>query len=201
MCNRYLHVPWILASLIGPFSGCDLASTPPRAKQPHIKLIVSDRTQPIALANIPASEPTPHVPEPSPSEPVKAVLALRPANISPGTKAELLVTVRIAKAHYLHPEADHGGTFTPLKMNAMLPAGVEFVGDWNFPPPEEGRAGVPIYRNSVQIRRAVKVTSLSPETLNVTGVLHYQACNDELCWPPGKLELSTQLTIQAEASQ
>jgi hypothetical protein len=201
MRNRCLHVPWILASLIGPFSGCGLDSTAPRAEQPHVKVIVPDRTQSIAAADVPVADPTPTVPEPSPSEPVKAALASRPASISPGATAELLVAVRIAGAHYLHAEADHGGTFTPLKMEARLPAGVEFVGDWTFPPPVAGRAGVPVYRNSVLLRRSLKVTSPLPQTLNVTGVLRYQACNDDLCWPPGKLELSAPLTIQAEATR
>ena len=112
--------------------------------------------------------------------------------------AELLVVVRIARAHYLHAEADHGGTFTPLRIEASLPPGAEFDGDWDYPAPEAGR--VPAYRNTVLLRRSLKMTSPTPSQ-DATGVLRYQACNDELCWPPGKLELSAPLAIQAEASR
>ena len=112
--------------------------------------------------------------------------------------AELLVAVRVARAHYLHAEADHGGTFTPLRIEATLPPGVEFLGDWSFPAPKKER-GIDIYRTSVPLKRTLKVTS-APADSKVTGVLRYQACNDELCWPPGKLELSAPLSIQAEAT-
>jgi hypothetical protein len=125
-------------------------------------------------------------------------MACRLANLSPGTTGELLVAVRVARAHYLHAEADHGGTFTPLKIEATLPPGVEFIGDWSFPAPETGRGGLPVYRTSVLLKRTLRVTS-PPVTPDVTGVLRYQACNDELCWPPGKLELSAPLPIHAEA--
>jgi hypothetical protein len=128
-------------------------------------------------------------------------MACHPVDLRAGATAELLVAVRIARAHYLHAEADHGGTFTPLKIEATLPPGVEFVGNWIFPSPIAGRAGVPIYRDSVLLKRSLKITSLPPQTLNVSGVLRYQACNDELCWPPGRLELSAPLSIPREASQ
>jgi hypothetical protein len=112
--------------------------------------------------------------------------------------AELLVAVRIARAHYLHAEADHGGNFIPLGIETSSPPGVEFVGDWSFPAPERGSGGVPVYRNSVLLKRTLKFTTPSSLSRDVTCVLRYQACNDELCWPPGKLELSALLPIQAE---
>src|SRR4051794_1190281 len=54
------------------------------------------------------------VPDPSPSEPVKAAMAFRPASVSAGGTAELVVSIRIARAHYLHAARDAGGKFTPL---------------------------------------------------------------------------------------
>jgi hypothetical protein len=193
------HNRWIAWLLIGLGTGCDgspreIPSEPSSAGLPQEQVVAPTQRQPITRAYVDALDP-PAVPEPSPSEPVKAVMACRPSG---RFRAELLVAVRIARAHYLHAEADHGGTFTPLKIEAMLPPGVEFVGDWIFPTPEAGR--VPVYRTSVLLRRSLKITS-PPSSREVTGVLRYQACNDELCWPPGKLELSAPLPIQAEATR
>jgi Disulphide bond corrector protein DsbC len=147
------------------------------------------------VSTAPIPKPDPIAPEPSQSDPVKAVMECRTTS---GNTAELLVAVRIAGTYYLHAEADHGGTFTPLKIEATLPPGVEFVGDWSFPAPTKER-GIEVYRTSVLLKRALKITSATADS-KVTGVLRYQACYDELCWPPGKLELSAPISIQAEAA-
>lgn len=185
-----------LLSLVALLPGCGDGSSTARPDSPVI--VTASQKQPSSASPIVTPIPAPNVAEPSPSEPVKAALACRLASLSPGTTGELLVAVRIAGAHYLHAEADHDGTFRPLEIEATLPTGVEFIGNWIFPAPETGRGGVPIYRNSVLLRRMLKITS-APPTPDVTGVLRYQACNDELCWPPGKLELSVSLPTQAEA--
>ena len=186
----------LFVMLVGHLSGCgNQAMHVERAKRPSEKVVAREQEKPVAIG--PVAEDL-AVAEPSPSEPVKAVMACRLANFSPGTMAELLVAVRIAGTYYLHADADHGGTFTPLKVEATLPPGVEFVGDWSFPAPTKER-GIDIYRTSVLLKRALKVTSAAADS-KVTGVLRYQACNDELCWPPGKMELSAPLSIQAEAT-
>jgi hypothetical protein len=196
------HSRWIASLLIGLGTGCgantrEIPSEPSPAGLPQEQVVAPIQRQPITYAPSDALDP-PAVPEPSPSEPVRAVMACRPSG---RVTAELLVAVRIARAHYLHAEADHGGTFTPLGMEATLPAGIEFAGDWAFPPAEAGRAGVAVYRNFVLLRRSLRVASPPPKTLTVTGVLRYQACNDELCWPPGKMELSAPISIRTEGAR
>jgi hypothetical protein len=193
----------LVALLAAQPCGCGLDSATPPTDPPPAKAATRDHVQPIAKesARVPAPDPSQAVPEPSPSEPVKAVMACRPASHPDGATGELVVVARIARAHYLHAEADQGGTFTPLSIHAALPPGVEFVGDWSFPAPEHGRGGLPIYRDSVLLTRALKVTGPLPPSRVVTGVLRYQACNDELCWPPGKLELSASIPFQAEATR
>ena len=190
---------WMVTLLVALGIGCGGGlrsgdSGPDQSGRPQEPVIARAQQPTVARASSGASD-LPDVPEPTPSDPVKAVMVYRPSGRS---TAELLVVVRIARAHYLHAEADHGGTFTPLRIEASLPPGVEFDGDWDYPTPEAGR--VPAYRNTVLLRRSLKMTySTSPQ--NATGVLRYQACNDELCWPPGKLELSAPLAIQSEASR
>ena len=189
----------LVVMLVGHLSGCgNQAMHVEQDKRPSEKVVAREQEKPADIG--PVAEDL-AVAEPSPSAPVTASMACRPARVKGETTVELLVTVRIARAHYLHAEADHGGTFTPLGMEATLPAGIEFVGDWIFPPPEAGRAGVPVYRNSVLLRRSLRVAFPTLKTLSVTGILRYQACNDELCWPPGKMELSAPLSIQTEVTQ
>jgi len=196
MRKAYLHLPWVLASLVGSLFGCGSNPTIPRAEDLREVVVPRVQTGPI----VPGPEDL-SVPESSPSEPVKAVMKFRPASVSDGSTVELLVDVRIARAHYLHAAGDPGSRFTSLDMEVTLPAGIKFIGGWKFPPPEAGRAGAPVYRNSVLLRRSLKVAStLPPQPLIVAGVLSYQACTDDLCWPPGKTELSATLSTQGEAT-
>jgi len=109
---------------------------------------------------------------------------------------ELRVSVRIARAHYLHADAGDGGKFAPLAIEAELPAGVSAVGDWSFPPPEDAGGGKPVYRDAVLLRLPLAVApDASPGTRTVVATLRCQACNEELCWPPSKLDLSAPLVI------
>lgn len=137
------------------------------------------------------------VPEPSPSEPVAAVMTIRPVRASIGDSVEVLVSVRIASAHVIHAKDDAGGPYFPLDVTATLPEGVEPNGDWRFPTSEKWHGNSPVYRNSVSLRRSLKVVAgPEPRNLMVKGELRYQVCTEELCWPPGKLELSAPLIIE-----
>jgi Disulphide bond corrector protein DsbC len=139
------------------------------------------------------------VPDPSPTEPVTAVMTIRPKVVSVGETAQVLVHIRIASAHFIHAQDEAHGPFVPVAVNATLPAGVEPVGDWQVPKPEKGRGNSLVYRDSVLLRRTLKaVSSSAPQTFTVVGELQYQVCTDELCWPQGKLKLSAPLTIQSQ---
>jgi hypothetical protein len=191
MSRLILRVSWALVLPLGHLTGYG-----PDHASPQATTSAQQKAPAPTLTAAPLPKPDPIAPEPSSNEPVKAVMECRTTG---GDTAELLVAVRIAGTYYLHAEADYGGTFTPLKVEATLPPGVEFVGDWSFPAPKKER-GIEIYRTSVLLKRTLKVTSATANP-KVTGVLRYQACNDELCWPPGKLELSAQLSNQAEATR
>ena len=91
------------------------------------------------------------VPDPSPSEPVTAVMTIRPERASVGETVEVLVHIRIASAHFIHAKDDAGGPFVPVVVNTTLPKGVEPVGDWQAPTPEKGRGNSLVYRNSARV--------------------------------------------------
>ena len=138
------------------------------------------------------------VPDPSPSEPVTAVITVQPERASAGETIEAVVRIRIAGGHFIHAKDEARSPFIPLTMNMTLPDGLEPLGDWQFPAPEKGRGQSLIYRESVLLRRSLRVVSSSePKTLTVMGELQYQVCTEEICWPKGKLKLSAPLMIQS----
>ena len=47
---------------------------------------------------------------------------------------------------------------------ATLPEGVEFAGDWVSPSPEREAVGMPVYRNTVLLRRSLKIISPTPKS-------------------------------------
>ncbi len=127
-------------------------------------------------------------------------MKFRPESLSAGEAAELLVSVRIAPAHYVHAVNNPGEPWVPLAMNVSLPDGVEFAEDWQLPTPEKGHGDALVYRNSVMLRRALRVGAKSAaRDVRVSGKLRYQACNDELCWPTRTMVLSAPLSIREGA--
>lgn len=126
-------------------------------------------------------------------------MVIRPESAKAGQTVELLVAVRIASAHYLHAADDSDTTFVPVAMSLVLPDGIEAVGEWQFPAPISVHGHSMGYRESIFLRRSLKVLPTAlPQTLRLMGALHYQACTDELCWPKGTMELSAPLTIQSQ---
>lgn len=193
------HVRWLVTAASVPLIGCSQDGSMPGAEPP-----APPRVDAAAHDQRATSAPEPEtaglsVAEPSPSEPVKAVMGLRPATAEAGAAAELLISVRIARAHYVHAPGDPESKFAPLSVDLELPDGVTASGEWIFPPPQTRKGGVPEYRDVALLRRSLDVAStLKPQTLTVRGVLHYQACTEELCWPAGKMELSAPLVISTK---
>jgi hypothetical protein len=191
---------WRLLVLFGALSGCGSDSTAQnsidRGAESFGAPTVRRQPDPAAAAATRIKEIS--VPDPTPGEPVTAVMTIHPNHAAAGETVEVLVRVRIASAHFIHASGEAGAPFVPLAVNAKLSAGVEPVGDWQLPPPEKGRGTALVYRDSVVLRRSFRVVSMSAsESLLLTSELRYQVCTDELCWPQGKLQLSASLTIHS----
>jgi hypothetical protein len=141
----------------------------------------------------PIDEEQVSAPEPSASLPVTAVMQIRPAPSGAGDVVDVLVYARIASRHFLHAPDDAEKTFIPVSIELDLPDGVEALGEWQFPAGKMEH-GSRVYRDSVVLRRTLKVDSRKKEQLEkLSARLRYQACTDELCWPPQKIELSANL--------
>ena len=122
--------------------------------------------------------------EPSAANPVKVAMRIRPAAAAPGESVDAIVYARIAPAHYLHAASDSDTTFKPVSIELKLPDTLESSEDWQFPPPIEIHGEARGYRESVLIRRSLRIaTDAKPQTITLSGTLRFQACTDELCWP------------------
>ncbi len=145
---------WLAGVLFGALPGCGPESTAKNsagvsAVQFPAPTVSEIRTDETVVA--PSIEEI-SVPEPSPNEPVTAVMAIRPVHASVGESVEVLVYIRIASAHVIHAKDDARGPYFPLDVTTTLPQGVEPNGDWRFPKPQSWHGNSPVYRDSVVLR-------------------------------------------------
>jgi len=139
------------------------------------------------------------VTEPSPSNPVVAAMKFNPPTARPGGASELLIYVRIARAHYVHASSEAKSTFSPLKVSMQLPKELQGQGSWHYPQPDSKKSsGESVYRNALLLRLPIKIASDVPaSTLEANGKLSFQVCTDELCWPLQSVDVSAPLIIQS----
>ncbi|GEM_PF-3066472 len=137
--------------------------------------------------------------EPSSSRPVTAVMEIIPAEIRKAGSAEVQVRLAIAGAYYIYVSNAVGKPFTPVSLTVMLPDGIEFSGGWLASAPERTKTGELVYTDSVTFRRPLRTGSNAPVgRLFIRGEVHYQACTEELCWPPQTITLSSPLNVRSQ---
>jgi hypothetical protein len=136
------------------------------------------------------------VAEPSAHEPVTVAMKADHAGMNPGETFQLVVRVRIAEGHHIYGPTPKSKTFTGTSVSLDLPAGVEAVSDWSQPAAVQAPDGELIYTNSISFSRSFKTsTAAGSGPISLKGGLHYQVCNDQLCWPPKTIPLSATLAV------
>lgn len=185
-----LHPTWrLILILSGSTIGCGAGAPSPTGSDAGIA------APSLAIASQ-ANAEYPAAPDPTLHEPVTATMVARPERISAGETADLLVSVRIAPGHYVHAASDADTTFAPVTVDVELPEAVEAVGAWEFPSPQSAKNGEHVYRDSLLLRRTLKVPADAlPRTHQLTGRVRYQVCNEELCWPLATIEATARLEI------
>jgi DsbC/DsbD-like thiol-disulfide interchange protein len=117
--------------------------------------------------------------------------------VAPGETFEVLVRVRIAAGHHIYAATPKSKAFTGTRVSLVLPSGVEAVSGWSEPAAVQARDGEMVYTNSVSYSRTFKLGSATVASpILLKGKLRYQACNDQLCWPPKTIPFSATLTVQ-----
>lgn len=145
-------------------------------------------------------EATPAVPSessrPASVQPVMGTMTSLPDRLQAGDAFELRVSVKIDSAHHIYASNTVRSPFVPATLEVALPDGVEALGTWNGPEPKRSRGGECIYTDTVEFRRAFRLqTNVPPGSMSIRGEFRFQACTDELCWPPRTIALATSLRV------
>jgi hypothetical protein len=137
-------------------------------------------------------------PEPTRAEPVKAAMQASAASVSPGGQFEVLVQARILSDYHIYGMDPKVSPFIPTTLKLTLPDGLEAAGEWTGPSPERDKAGVEIYTGTAVFRRAVKASAGGvPKKCSIGVELEYQVCNNDMCYPPKKVELDATVEVAA----
>jgi hypothetical protein len=188
---RFWHYLFGATAIAGLLSCSRANSVESRAEHPDATIVEerSIATEIVGPVQISIDEPTP-------SEPVKAVMEIRPDVAVPGSVIEVLVKVRIARAHYLHAENGSDKTFTPVAIKSELPEGLEPISDWQLSEPTKIHGALVGYLDSILLKRTLNILpNARQQSVVFTADLQYQACTDEMCWPPANIKLSASLVI------
>ena len=136
------------------------------------------------------------VAEPTSSNPVTAGAVLRPAEASPKSTLELLIKVRIAPGHHIFAMEKPGPDRIPTSIALELPSGVAEEGEWTRPAPTKAGSAL-VHQGAVVvfIRRLKISAGTKPGPRTLVARLRYQACNEELCWPPKTIRLEASFKV------
>ena len=128
------------------------------------------------------------------AQPVTAALTIVPADgVKPGQDVELRITLNIPPPWHVYGSTPGPEGQQPLEIDLKLPADVEPLGQWAWPPHERVFAGheVHVYNAGAHVfRRRIRIGDAVTLPLRLTGSLTFQACTPEFCAPVETIELS-----------
>jgi hypothetical protein len=131
-------------------------------------------------------------------QPVTATMETIPSEVGAGDTCEILVRVKIAAAHHVYASNIVGKPFIPITISLTLPKDVEALGDWIGPEPVLRKNGEFVYTDSALFRRRLRVgVNVPPGPLSIKSEMRYQACTEELCWPPRTIQLSSSISVSS----
>ena len=148
--------------------------------------------------NSTTSSPTPQQPRNS-VDVVKATAA--PVEIKPNQTAEATVQVVVQSGYHINanPPTFSYLRATELQLNSTPPISVNFIVYPNpitkkFPFADKPLA---VYEGTTTIKASLKADgSAKAGAQNLSAKLRVQACDDQVCYAPGTLDLSIPLTIK-----
>jgi DsbC/DsbD-like thiol-disulfide interchange protein len=194
---RWLLSAWIVGGIVlGSILGCEKAPVPTPQASNVSKQTPVNKLVPVT---VPSDRPI-LTEEPTPTKPVVAQAALRPAATRNGSKLELAIEVHIAPGWHIYAAEGPTGNAIPTSLKWKLPDGVEAAGEWQYPKTDRGaEEQAEIYEGKVTFRRPLWITERAqPGPLELCGELTYQACNAFRCRPPESLALSAKGEVVAE---
>ncbi|HKO96078.1 MAG TPA: protein-disulfide reductase DsbD N-terminal domain-containing protein [Pyrinomonadaceae bacterium] len=155
-----------------------------------------------STSNQPASAPS------SPAASPKKITSAGVVNAAPqsielpaGTAGEAVVRLTIQKGYHLNANPP---TFSYLKATELVikPAEGITVGKLVYPPALKGKFAfsedaLDVYEGEVQLKAELKADKgASAGSRTLSAILHIQACDDQVCYPPGKIDLQIPVTVK-----
>jgi len=159
------------------------------------------------------SKPTPNSPSESATTPAGSPLARRitsesvikaeaqPAEIPSGGSAEAVVRVTIQSGYHINANPP---TYPYLKATALeiSPADGVSVGFVTYPKAIDKKfafaeSPLAVYEGETELKATLKADkSAKPGQRSISARLRIQACDEQVCYPPGSLELAIPVNIK-----
>lgn len=132
--------------------------------------------------------PSIRVEAPSRTHPVTAAMQTRRVSEDQDAATwNVWIKVSIARGHYIYAAKNKDGPFRPLAIEMPLLDGETIVVDWKLPVSKD-QNGKAVYYDSVIVYRQIRVPIDTSRKLRST--LHYQVCNEDVCYPPATIQLT-----------
>ena len=131
---------------------------------------------------------------------VTAATSSTPGTVAPGAKATLFLDVTPDRNIHVYAPGAKDFIATAVKMTAK--SGIAFAAA-TYPPAELVldpilNERIPEYTKTFRITQPMTLSAKSPagESVSVTGVLTYQACDEKMCFAPSELPVQWTLNVK-----
>lgn len=118
----------------------------------------------------------------------------------PGGENRIAVELTIHEPWHINGHEPLSEFLIPTEISFKAVEGLEF-GDAGYPPAEErifsfSEEPVLVYEGIAYITVQVRAgEALAGQTVQISGIVGYQACNDEICLPPADTEFSWEIAV------
>lgn len=130
---------------------------------------------------------------------VKTMVA--PVEIASGGSGEASVRLAIQSGYHVNANPPTFSYLIPTELTITPAVGVS-AGTISYPPPINAKFSfsekpLAVYEGEVVIRAILKADKVAkPGPQSLTAKLHIQACDDQVCYPPGTREVSIPVIIK-----
>ena len=180
------------------------ASAAPAAVKPYTPGDVVSATPPAPIAQDPKPEVKPGL-QLLPDEKFAVRATIEPATARPGETVTLVLDALVDARYHAYGTKETTNLPVELKDEKLQLGGLESGGDAVVPPGEPAKQfGVETFPlpHEFRVTKRLKVPAATkPGALTVKGELDYQLCDDNQCLPPGAIEFSAAVTIEAGAAR
>lgn len=124
-----------------------------------------------------------------------------PVEIAAGGAADAVFQITVQSGYHINANPPTYPYLKPTEIELKPPAGIS-VGFISYPNPllkkfPFAENQLAIYEGSTQVKVMLKATATAARGFNnVPGKLKIQACDDQVCYPPGEISISVPLTTK-----